>query len=159
MFISFVVDETVEESNIKKKKSDVLSPAASVKTPIITLSGHSESISSCKWLDDKTVCTGSWDHSIKIWDVYVGQETQTLKSLSKIYLSIDYSRPNGLIAAGLSDSIVRIYDPRSSEGALVKISLSSHTGWCSSVAWSKTNANLIVTGSYDNLAKMWDIRK
>lgn len=129
------------------------------KTPIITLSGHSENISSCRWLDDKTVCTGSWDHSIKLWDVFVGQETRTLKSSSKIFLSLDYSPVNKLIAAGLNDSIVRIYDPNSNEGAIVKISLSSHTGWCSSVFWSRSNENLLVSGSYDTNAKLWDIRK
>lgn len=147
--------EIVGESQNKKKKSDA---NIHLKTPIITLSGHNENISTCCWMDDKTVSTGSWDHSIKIWDVYVGQETRTLKNSSKIFLTIDYSNKNKLIAAGLNDSTVRIYDPRSDEGNLVKISLTSHTGWCSSVFWSKSDENLLVTGSYDNSAKLWDIR-
>ena len=86
------------------------------KTPIITLAGHSESISSCKWMDETNVCTASWDHSIKLWDMFTGQETKTLKSLSKIFLSVDYSPLSKLIAAGLNDNFVRIYDPRSNEG-------------------------------------------
>ncbi len=150
------MDELSEESANKKKKSDL---SSSAKTPIITLSGHTENISSCKWIDDKTACTAGWDHSIKLWDVFIGQETQTLKSLNKIFLSIDYSQVNQLICAGLNDSVIRIYDPRSNEGNLVKISLTSHTGWVSAVHWSKTNENLLVSGSYDNLAKLWDIRK
>lgn len=116
-------------------------------------------MSACRWLDETTVSTGSWDHSIKLWDVFVGQEKRTLKSASKIYLALDYSPHNKLIAAGLNDPIVRLYDPNSDEGNLVKISLSSHAGWCSSVCWSKTDSNLLVTGSYDTNAKLWDIRK
>ena len=110
-------------------------------------------------MNEKNVCTASWDHSIKLWDVFIGQETQTLKSVNKIFLSIDYSPVNQLIAAGLNDSHVRLYDPRSNEGNLVKTTLSSHTGWCSSVFWSRTNENLLMSGSYDLKAKLWDIRK
>lgn len=121
--------------------------------------GHTESISSCKWMDETNVCTASWDHSIKLWDMFRGQETRTLKSLNKIFLSIDYSPMNQLIAAGLNDSFVRIYDPRSKEGNIVKTTLSSHNGWVSSVFWSRTNENMLLSGSYDNLAKLWDTRK
>lgn len=110
-------------------------------------------------MSEKTVCTASWDHSIKLWDVFVGQETRTLKSVNKIFLSIDYSPLNQLIAAGLNDSHIRLFDPRSNEGATVKSTLSSHAGWCPSVSWSRTNEHLLVSGSYDMKAKLWDIRK
>jgi ribosome biogenesis protein YTM1 len=150
------VEELPDESVTKKKKSELTS---TVKTPIITLAGHTETVSACKWIDETTVVTASWDHSIRLWDVFAGHDKQTMKSPSKIFLSIDYSPVNRLIAAGLNDSIIRLYDHRSNEGNLVKISLTSHTGWCSSVFWSRTNENLLVSGSYDNLAKLWDIRK
>ena len=110
-------------------------------------------------MDDTNVCTASWDHSIKLWDMFAGQETRTLKSLNKIFLSIDYSPLNNLIAAGLNDSFVRIYDPKSKEGNIVKSTLTSHSGWVSSVFWSRTNENMLLSGSYDNLAKLWDMRK
>lgn len=64
-----------------------------------------------------------------------------------------------LIAAGLNDSYVRLYDPKSNEGNLVKIQLSSHSGWITSVFWCLNNENLLVSGSYDMKAKLWDIRK
>ncbi len=126
--------DPVEEVQNKKSKSDLVSLTkvrkkkindfiqilylylSFLKTPIITLAGHAESISSCKWMDEKNVCTASWDHSIKLWDMFTGQETKTLKSLNKIFLSVDYSPLSKLIAAGLNDNFVRIYDPRSNEG-------------------------------------------
>jgi ribosome biogenesis protein YTM1 len=129
------------------------------QTPIITLSGHSENVSSCKWMDENNVCTGSWDHSIRLWDTYTAQETRILKSPSKIFLSIDYSQLNKLIIAGLNDSHLRVYDPRSNEGNLVKITMTSHQGWCSSVCWSTTNEHQVISGSYDKTCKLWDIRK
>jgi ribosome biogenesis protein YTM1 len=51
-----------------------------------------------------------------------------------------------------------MYDPRSQEGSLVKSTFSSHNGWCTSVSWSKIRDYLFVSGSYDNLVKLWDIR-
>jgi len=150
-----IESDPIEEVQNKKSKSDLVSLT---KTPLITLAGHTESISSCKWMDDTNVCTASWDHSIKLWDMFAGQETRTLKSLNKIFLSVDYSPLSNLIAAGLNDNFVRIYDPRSNEGNIVKLTLSSHAGWVSSVFWSRTNENMILSGSYDNLAKIWDTR-
>ncbi len=150
------MDELADESATKKTKSDV---NVNVKTPVFTLSGHTENVSCCKWMNVNNACTGSWDHSIKLWDIFTGQETRTLKSPSKIFLSIDYSPLNELIVAGLNDSHIRIYDPKSNEGNLVKINMTSHTGWVSSVSWSSTDRNLFVSGSYDNKAKLWDIRK
>jgi ribosome biogenesis protein YTM1 len=90
--------------------------------------------------------------------LFTGEETRTLKSSNKIFLSIDYSPLKSLIAAGLNDNHVRIYDPKSKEGNIVKLTLTSHTGWISSVVWSKTNENMLISGSYDNLAKLWDLR-
>ena len=72
---------------------------------------------------------------------------------------MDYSSLNNLIIAGLNDRHIRMYDPRSTEGTLVKSTFTSHTGWGSSVAWSKTNENVFVSGSYDCLLKIWDIRR
>ena len=45
-----------------------------------------------------------------------------------------------------------------SEGAMVKNTYTSHSGWISCVDWSKENENLFVSGSYDALMKMWDVR-
>lgn len=144
-----------EDKSNKKSKSET---KTTNKTPLITLSGHAENISACKWMSETRVCTASWDHTIKVWDVHAAQETNTLASQNKIFLAIDYSQLNNLIVAGLNDRHVRLYDPRSNEGSFVKGIFTSHTGWCTSVAWSKKNANLFVSGSYDNVAKLWDVR-
>ena len=44
----------------------------------MTLSGHSEGISSATWLSEKEVCTASWDHTIRIWDMEKAENTASL---------------------------------------------------------------------------------
>jgi len=46
-----------------------------------------------------------------------------------------------------------------SDGSIVKCTYTSHAGWVSSVAWSKTNEHQFLSGSYDNLMKLWDKRR
>ena len=46
----------------------------------MTLSGHSEGISSTVWLDEATVCSASWDHSIRVWDLHQASVVSTIVS-------------------------------------------------------------------------------
>src|SRR6266498_5413407 len=42
--------------------------------------------------------------------------------------------------------------------AVVKLTLSSHKNWVTSVSWSTKNSFMLVSGSYDGTIKIWDIR-
>jgi len=127
------------------------------RTPLLTLAAHGEGVSCIRWLEDKKIASSSWDHTIKIWDVETAREEKLIQG-TKVFLSISYSHLSRLIAAGSCDRHVRIYDPRSQEGTIVKNSMTHHVGWVSSVAWSPSNENLLLSGSYDSVGKLWDLR-
>ena len=110
------------------------------------------------WLESATeVVTCSWDHTIRIWDA----ETGTLKSElvgNKAFFDVSYSPEKKMLLTGSCERTIRMYDPRSNEGLLVKSAYSSHQGWVSSVDWCHQNDHLFVSGSHDTLLKMWDVR-
>lgn len=171
---SLEIDREDEENgepskNKKKQKSKAATEDApttwnKTKVPLMTLSGHNEAITALTWLSNKEstsaapeVATCSMDNTIRFWDIEVSAAKQTLVS-SKAFLSISYSPLNNLIVSGSCDRHIRSWDPRCSEGSMVKMTFSSHQAWVSSVAWSPTSEMHFVSGSYDNVVKHWDIR-
>ncbi|CAI9727768.1 biogenesis WDR12 homolog [Octopus vulgaris] len=145
-----------EEVNLLKKKK-ICGYKAELRVPLLTLAGHSEGISSLCWVDRNQICTASWDHTMKIWDLERAESLTTMQG-SKVFLDLAYSPLNQLIITGSADRHIRLWDHRTNEGAIVKNSFSSHRGWVSSVCWSPNSENHFISGSYDMLLKLWDVR-
>lgn len=58
----------------------------------MTLSGHTEGVSSLLWMSEKEVCSASWDHTIRIWDMEKAENTATLVSRQPSLTSECFSR-------------------------------------------------------------------
>ena len=125
---------------------------------------NSQCVSCVLWSNDSNIVTGGYDHCIRTWDVLTGGMLHTLHSnkvvtsMSTPSTSQQCSNPF-LIASGHTDEKVRIWDTRSSAGeTVIKMTLSSHKGWISSVKWCPVSSYLVASGSYDGDVKVWDIR-
>ncbi|CAL1535834.1 unnamed protein product [Lymnaea stagnalis] len=138
----------------KKKKLKGTSQKLSVRIPLVTMSGHKEAVSSATWLDESNVCTASWDHTLRVWDMTRSEQTQVVEG-SKAFFSIAHSPLSNLIVSASADKHVRLHDLRTKE---MKGTYTSHTGWVSSVDWSKSNEHMFISGSHDMLMKLWDTR-
>ena len=145
-----------------KKNNNEESNKSKINVPIMTLSGHSEAITGCVWMnsiqDEITeIASCSMDNTIRLWDIEVKECKRILKG-SKAFLSISYSPLNKYLITGSCDRHIRLWDPRSDEGAIVKTNYTSHHAWVSSIRWSLTNENQFISGGYDNVVKQWDLR-
>ena len=77
----------------------------------MTLQGHRENVSAVHWMDSDTLLTGSWDHTMKIWDLNMEGVKSEITG-TKAFFDISYSKLNGLIIAAVADKNLRLYDPR-----------------------------------------------
>jgi len=144
------------ESASKKLKQE--GNKSQVRTPLVTLKGHREAVSAVCWLRDAAqVVTASWDHTLRTWDVDSGALASELCG-NKSFFDLHVSPVTGLFITASADRHVRLYDPRSSEGSVVKATFTSHTQWVQAVRWSPTDEHLFISGAYDNAVKLWDCR-
>lgn len=93
-----------------------------LQTPLHTLKGHKEDISSVVWTANDTVCTASMDHTIKLWDAELcGIRSEIVGN--KSFFHADHSPLNKLLITASADRHVRLYDPRSQGNAVPFITL------------------------------------
>lgn len=78
----------------------------------MTLQGHRECVSSVQWMDQTTLLTSSWDHTMKIWDLNLEGVKSEITG-NKSFFDASYSKLNGLIITASPDKNLRLYDPRS----------------------------------------------
>ena len=49
------------------------------RTPLLTMAGHNEGVSSLEWMEEKKVASASWDHTIKLWDIETAREEKLIQ--------------------------------------------------------------------------------
>ncbi|RKO93953.1 WD40-repeat-containing domain protein [Blyttiomyces helicus] len=157
------IEEEDREAEQGRKRRRTAGKAVPVKVSqsVSTLEGHVGAASSVVYDQSSgvgdTLFTGGWDHSVRVWDVETGINTNTM-NCERVILSADHTANSSLIVTGHADNAVRLWDPRAKDGLVVKLKLSSHTNWVSSVRWSPANLYTLVSGSYDSTVRVWDVR-
>jgi ribosome biogenesis protein len=166
-------EEAASSAGRKKRKGS--SDGRSVPTggheeaPLSALSGHKQCVAALAWPADDIVMSGSWDHSVKVWDVEVGVCVDTLMHNKAVHcIATPSDGKAAVVAFGGPEKVLRIWDRRQREAgeglngdglsAFAVRSFSSHSGWISCLAWHPSSEHHVVSGSYDGTAKLWDLR-
>ncbi|XP_063901472.1 ribosome biogenesis protein WDR12 homolog [Zophobas morio] len=127
------------------------------RTPLHTLKGHKETITAINWIDNHVISTVSMDHTIKFWDAELYGIKHDIVG-QKAFLDASWSSLSNTLLTCSADRHIRLYDPRTSQGSVIKTTFTSHILWVSSVAWSRYDEHLFMSGGYDSCVKLWDSR-
>lgn len=129
--------------------------------------GNFEKVQASSSFLPKQLITGSWDHSIKVWDMERQDNISTING-QRVVTCLDTSyHTSGVVVTGHPDCTIRLWDTRttattSKDASSITVSDTtfkpSHKEWVSCVKWSPMNPYHIVSTSYDGTMKLWDIR-
>jgi guanine nucleotide-binding protein subunit beta-2-like 1 protein len=122
------------------------------------LKGHSHyvqdvSISS----DGQFALSGSWDGTLRLWDLNSGTTTRRFVSHTKDVLSVAFSPDNRQIISGSRDRSIKLWNTV----AQCKFTISREDGhgeWVSCVRFSpNASSPLIVSAGWDKMVKVWNL--
>jgi len=102
--------------------------------------------------DGKTLASGDYNGTIRLWDVESGNQLHTLEGHANEVRSVAWSSDGKTLASGSYPKTIILWDAQS--GTKLR-TLEGHTYTVASVAWSPDGKTL-ASGSDDNTIILWD---
>ncbi|KAG8506082.1 WD repeat-containing protein 5, partial [Galemys pyrenaicus] len=122
-----------------------------------TLKGHSNYVFCCNFNPQSNlIVSGSFDESVRIWDVKTGKCLKTLPAHSDPVSAVHFNRDGSLIVSSSYDGLCRIWDTAS--GQCLKTLIDDDNPPVSFVKFSP-NGKYILAATLDNTLKLWDYSK
>ena len=122
-----------------------------------SLHGHGECVASCVLSSDgQYALSGSWDKTMRLWDLNTGATVRTFKGHTKDVNSVAFSGDNRQIVSGSRDKTIKLWNTLAE--CKYTIMEDMHTDWVSSVGFSPSaKMPLIVSAGWDKLVKVWNL--
>jgi len=121
------------------------------------LTGHSEPVA-CVTLssDGQFALSGSWDRTMRLWDLNTGASVRTFQGHEKDVNSVAFSGDNRQIVSGSRDKTIKLWNTLGE--CKYTITEDMHTDWVSCVVFSPSaKMPLIVSAGWDKLVKVWSL--
>jgi len=126
-----------------------------------TLKGHSGWVTTMAFSPDgERLATGSWDQTVKLWEVSTGEQLSTTAKKNKEIQALAFSRDGRWLATENSSDTVTLRDARTGQG-LRELASDKPLGplgsnWVYSIAFSP-DGRWLATGVDDKTVRLWDV--
>ena len=111
--------------------------------------GHSNGVM-CLQFDDHVLITGSYDASIKIWDIETGEETRTLFGHTSGIRCLQFDESK--LMSGSIDNTIKVWNWRTGE------CVRTLTGHTAGVIGLHFDGSFLASGSMDKTIRVWDFQ-
>lgn len=127
--------------------------------PMKRLYGHSHHVEDVTVSSDgQFALSGSWDTTLRLWDLNTGHSSRTFLGHKKDILSIAFSADNRQIVSASRDKTIRIWNTLGECKVEFGPDLNGHTDWVSCVRFSPDQLTaMVVSCGWDKRIKIWDL--
>lgn len=121
------------------------------------LTGHNHFISDVVMSSDgQFALSGSWDKTLRLWDLNAGITTRQFVGHTKDVLSVAFSADNRQIVSGSRDNTIKLWNTLGQ--CKYTIHDECHSEWVSCVRFSPNTQNpIIVSCGWDKMVKVWNL--
>jgi len=120
----------------------------------VVLSGHTELVASLAFsLDGTLLVSGSYDHTVKLWDIQTGGVVKTFCGHTHYVFSVSISPDSTTIASGSKDSTIRLWHVQAGNCFCI---IDGHSNGINFIDFSPTNPKLLISASSDCTVRQWD---
>jgi guanine nucleotide-binding protein subunit beta-2-like 1 protein len=108
--------------------------------------------------DGQFALSGSWDGTLRLWDLATGETTRRFVGHTKDVLSVAFSADNRQIVSGSRDKTIKLWNTLGVCKYTIQVGEDGHNEWVSCVRFSPNTANpIIVSAGWDKLVKVWNL--
>lgn len=140
---------TISHTNINNKLS--IRNSTMPFSCIQTFEAHNDKIVSLIELSSGEIATGSYDRTIKIWDINTQLCKKSIEETGNVLCLLEF-RP-GFILSGTDENKIQLWDINNSYNKPLN-SFEGHLLWVNCLA--KCNDNIFASGSNDSDIRIWD---
>jgi len=145
-------DKTVILWNITREEG-------SYGVPLRSLHGHSHFVQDVVISSDgQFALSGSWDGTLRLWDLNTGNSTRRFVGHTKDVLSVAFSADNRQIVSGSRDKTIKLWNTLGECKYTIQADGEGHSEWVSCVRFSPAiNNPIIVSCGWDKMVKVWHL--